>query len=95
MLSVLIYYLERKVQGERNAEKLTATRRDFLHNPRELQRAVLCSALSVGASLIGGKEGAFFSLSYSFESLCIYYIPHNYTIPQAMPHAIPRTHSSF
>ena len=23
------------------------------------------------------------------------WIPHNYVIPQAMPHAIPQTHSSF
>ena len=25
----------------------------------------------------------------------MYYIPHNYVIPQAMPHAIPQTHSPF
>ena len=36
------------------------------------------------------KKGAIFSLIYFFW---IYYIPHNYVIPQAMPHAIPQTHS--
>ena len=30
-----------------------------------------------------------FSLIYFFESFCMYYIPHNYVIPQAMPHVIP------
>ena len=45
--------------------------------------------------LIGAKKGAIFSLIYFFKSSCIYYIPHNYVIPQAMPHAIPQTHSSF
>ena len=28
-------------------------------------------------------------------AISIYYIPHNYVIPQAMPHAIPQTHSFF
>ena len=42
--------------------------------------------------LIGAKKG---SLIYFFKSFYIYYIPHNYVIPQAMPHAIPQTHSAF
>ena len=59
---------------------------------------------SVGASnvkeaaaceLIGTKKGAIFSLIYFFKSFCIYSIPHNYVIPQAMLHGIPQTHSSF
>ena len=37
----------------------------------------------------------FFSLIYFFAPFSIFYIPHNYVIPQAMPHAIPQTHSSF
>ena len=45
--------------------------------------------------LIGAKKGAIFGLIYFFKSFCIYYIPHNYVIPQAMPHAIPQTHSPF
>ena len=28
---------------------------------------------------------------YCFRPFSIYYIPHNYVIPQAMPHAIPQT----
>ena len=32
---------------------------------------------------------------YFFETFCIYYIPQNYVIQQAMPHAIPQTHASF
>ena len=36
-----------------------------------------------------------FSLIYFFAPISIFYIPHNYVIPQAMPHAIPQTHSSF
>ena len=35
-----------------------------------------------------------FSLIYFFAPFFIFYIPHNYVIPQAMPHAIPQTHSS-
>ena len=46
-------------------------------------------------ALIGAKKGAIFTLIYFFESFCIYYIPHNYVIPQAMPHAIPQTDSAF
>ena len=41
------------------------------------------------------KKGAFFSLIYFFKSFCICYIPHNYFVPQAMPHAILQTHSAF
>ena len=36
-----------------------------------------------------------FSLIYFFAPISIFYIPHNYVIPQAMPHAIPQTHSVF
>ena len=36
-----------------------------------------------------------FSLIYFFVPFSIFYIPYNYDIPQAMPHAIPHTHSSF
>ena len=46
-------------------------------------------------SWLAPKKGAIFCLIYFFKSFCIYYIPHNYVIPQAMPHAIPQTHSSF
>ena len=35
------------------------------------------------------------SLIYFFVPFSINYIPHNYVIPQAMPHAIPQTHSAF
>ena len=41
------------------------------------------------------KKGAIFSFIYFFKSFCIYYIPHNYVIPQAMAHAIKQTHSAF
>ena len=47
------------------------------------------------ANWLAPKKGALFSLIYFFGSFCIYYIPHNYVIPQAMPHAIPQTHSVF
>ena len=46
-------------------------------------------------SWLAPKEGAIFSLIYFFKSFCIYHIPHNYVIPQAMPHAILQTHSAF
>ena len=46
------------------------------------------------ANWLAPKKDALFSLIYFFGSFCIYYIPHNYTIPQAMPHAIPQTHSN-
>ena len=43
------------------------------------------------ANWLAPKKGAVFSLIYFFGSICcIYYIPHNYVILQAMPHAIPQ-----
>ena len=39
------------------------------------------------------KKGALFSLNSFFKSFGKYYIPHIYVIPQAIPHAIPQTHS--
>ena len=44
------------------------------------------------------QKRAYDFCSTSILFLCaifIYYIPYNYVIPQAMPHAIPQTHSSF
>ena len=41
------------------------------------------------------KRAAFLSLIYFFGSFCVYDIPHNYVIPQAMPHATPQTHAAF
>ena len=35
-----------------------------------------------------------FSLIYFFAPISIFYIAHNYVIPQTMPHAIPQTHSA-
>ena len=32
---------------------------------------------------------------FFFAPFSINYIPHNYVIPQAMPHAIPQIHSAF
>ena len=46
------------------------------------------------ANWLATKKDALFSLIYFFGSFCIYYIPHNYVIPQAMPHAIWQTHSA-
>ena len=37
----------------------------------------------------------FFSLIYFFAPFSIFYIPHNYVILQAVPHAIPPTQSAF
>ena len=54
---------------------------------RNIKKAAACE-------LIGAKKGAIFSLIYFFKSFCIYYIPHNYVIPQAMPHATPQTQSA-
>ena len=45
--------------------------------------------------LFGAKKGRIFGLIHFFKSFCIYFIPHNYVIPQANPHAIPQTHSVF
>ena len=36
-----------------------------------------------------------FILIYFIAPFTIFYIPHNYVIPQAVPHAIPETHSAF
>ena len=46
------------------------------------------------ANWLAPKKDALFSLIYFFGSFCIYYIPHNFVIPQAMPHAIPQTDSA-
>ena len=35
------------------------------------------------------------SFIYFFAPFSIFYIPHIYVIPQAMPHAIPQTHFAF
>ena len=47
------------------------------------------------ANWLAPKTDALFSLIYFFGSFCVYYIPHIYVIAQAMPHAIPQTHSVF
>ena len=50
----------------------------------------------IGVKKRRGKDACmFFSFIYFFAPFFIFYIPHNYVIPQAMPHAIPQTHSSF
>ena len=50
----------------------------------------------IGANKSRGKDAGMFSgLIYLFAPFSIFHIPHNYVIPQAMPHAIPQTHSSF
>ena len=36
-----------------------------------------------------------FSLTYSFGPFSIFYIPHNFVIPQAMQHATPQSYSAF
>ena len=49
------------------------------------------------ANWLAPKNDALFTKFdlFFFETFCIYYIPKNYVIPQAMPHAILQTHSSF
>ena len=47
------------------------------------------------ANWLAPKKGSLFSLIYFFQSFSIYYIPHDYVTPQAMPHVIPQTHFSF
>ena len=42
-----------------------------------------------------GATKMLFSFICFFAPFSIFYIPHNYVLPQAMPHAIPQTHSSF
>ena len=44
---------------------------------RNINKADACA-------LIGVKKGPIFSLIYFVESFCIYFIPHNFVIPQAM-----------
>ena len=63
---------------------------------------IVCRARNVKtaaafANWLAPKKGALFSLISFFASFCVYYIPFNYVIPQAMPwpHAIPQTHSIF
>ena len=60
-----------------------------------VERATLKRLKKNCLCIFGAKKGAIFSLIYFFESFCIYCIPQNYIIPQAMPHAIPQTHSGF
>ena len=40
--------------------------------------------------LIGAKKGHTFLFNLFLRAISIYYILHNYVIPQAMPHAIPQ-----
>ena len=53
--------------------------------------------VAAACELSSAKKGSniIFSLIYLLKSFRMYYILHNYVIPQAMPHAIPQTHSSF
>ena len=44
--------------------------------------------------LIGAKKGRTFQFNLFLWVICVYYLPHNYVIPQTMPHDIPQTHSS-
>ena len=44
--------------------------------------------------LIGAKKGRTFQFNLFLWVICVYYIPHDYVIPQTMPHDIPQTHSS-
>ena len=90
--------------------KLTATRNIFLHNPRELQRAALpcwfepakqfllqiCAKKQSAAKKKTRQRRAYdFLFNLFLCAISIYYIPHNYVIRQAMPHAILQTHSAF
>ena len=55
---------------------------------------IVCRARNIktaaaSANWLAPKNVAIFSLIYFFGSFCVHYIPHNYVIPQAMPHAIP------
>ena len=52
--------------------------------------ALFCCRLAIRASSPGWLVGNNFSL----ENMLIIYIPHNYVIPQAMPHAISQTYSA-
>ena len=104
--SLFVYFIESTIseqpRKERNTVKLTATKRDFLPNPRDTPTAVLnkrtatAIAPSNWCSKRRGRDTRMlFSLIHFFESFCINYIPHNYVIPQDMPHAIPQTYSVF
>ena len=93
--------------------KFTAARSDFLHNPRELQRAALPCWFELAKRLIllfkfapkksPAKKKARQRRAYTFlftsnlfpYAISINYIPHNYVIPQVMPHASPQTHSAY
>ena len=49
----------------------------------------------IGAKKRRGKDAQmFFSLIYFFAPFSIFYITHNYVIPQAVPNAIAQTHSA-
>ena len=51
--------------------------------------------IQIGAKERRGKDARmFFSLIYFFAPFSTFYILHNYVILQAMPHAIPQTHSA-
>ena len=52
--------------------------------------ALFCCRLAIRASSPGWLVGNNFSL----ENMLRIYIPHNYVIPQAMPHAISQTYSA-
>ena len=47
------------------------------------------------ANWLAPKKGALLSLIYFFGSFCVYDIPHNCVIPQAMPQATPQTRAAF
>ena len=91
--------------------KLAATRNDFLHNPRELQRTSLpcwfepakrlllqiCSKKRSPAKKRRGRDAlmTFCLIFFFFAPFIFIKIPHNYVIPQAMLQAISQTQSAF
>ena len=54
----------------------------------------LRNGIIIGKVIYAFCKDTLSSSIYFFESFCIYYIPHNYAIPQVMPRAIPEIHSS-
>ena len=95
--------LIRNPQIEWSGELLSASFRPFRvssHLPClfEPAKSVICIFFLKKQLLVNWlapKKGAISRLIYFFKPFCICYIPHNYVISQAMPHAILQTHSAF
>ena len=91
LISILIYFEWRDTENQQSVYQLCSA---LLNNSNKW--TCKASAPSNWRQKRRDRNACMLSCSiYFFSLFSINYIPHNYVITQAMPHAIPQTHSAF